>query len=165
MKHITIVVIILSIIGCYNGEPEKSGMEGQPMPSFKILLSDSATVIDSKNFSSDKPVVLFYFGPYCPYSKAQMNDIIEDIDKLKDIKFYALTNWPFSEMKQFQTNYGLNKFPNITVGYDFNNFFADYYKPSGVPYIVIYGKNKKLNAEFLGKINSSQITKIAKREI
>jgi len=161
MKYITLYILLGYLSGCYSVEPEKTGMEGKPMPSFKLLLSDSITWMDTKEIPTGKPVVLLYFGPHCPYSRAQMEEIIEDIDKLKDISFYLFTNWPFSEMKQFYKHYQLSKYPNIIVGVDQKHFFADYYEVTGVPYTAIFDNEKKLNKAFVGKIYSKQIKQAA----
>lgn len=149
------------ISGCYSREPEKTGMEGQSMPSFKILLADSSTYLDTKYIAKGKPTVLFYFGPHCPYSKAQIEEIIEDIDLLKNINFYVFTNWPFADMKKFNDTYKLNLFPNIKVGVDVNNFFADHFETPGVPYTAVYNSDKKLNSVFVGNVFGKQIKKAA----
>lgn len=151
----TSLLIILS--GCFAKAPEKTGLEGKPMPSFNLLLADSTTYLNTNSISSGKPIVLFYFGPDCPYSRAQMEEIIEDINILKDIRFYVFTTAAFSEMKEFYKHYQLDKYPNITVGIDYANFFGDYFEAIGVPYIAIYGKNKKLNKAFMGKVYGRQI--------
>ena len=144
-------------MGCYGVEPEKTGLEGKPIPSFEILLPDSSTYIDTKSIQTDKPVVLFYYGPYCPYSRAQMQEMIENISIMKKIQFILITNAPFSDMKKFCAHYGIDKYKNITAGIDYNNFLGDYYKITGVPFTAIYDKNKKLISAFTGKIFVKQI--------
>lgn len=161
MRQIALLILGLYLAGCYSKQPEKTGLEGKPLPSFKLLLTDSTTYFDTKDISKGKPVALFLFGPHCPYSKAQMEEIIEDMDKLKDIHFYIFTTWPFSQMKEFYSHYQLNKYPNITMGQDYKNFFVGYFEAKGVPYMAIYGKDLKLRKAFVGKIFGSQIKEIA----
>ncbi|WP_315815278.1 hypothetical protein [Paraflavitalea speifideaquila] len=62
-------------------------------------------------------------------------------------------------MKDFYNEYHLEKYPNIIAGIDTAFAVSDYFEISGVPYIAIYGKNKKLSKTFEGKIYSSQIKK------
>jgi thiol-disulfide isomerase/thioredoxin len=163
MKKLSIAFIITSIIGCFGSEPERTGMEGKPLPGFNLLLTDSTTWINTSQVPKGKPVVLYYFNPHCPYCKAQTKDIIEEIDKLKGIQFYFITPFPFADMKRFSKEYELGKYPNISTGFDTASAMGNYFKVSAVPYIAIYGKDQKLNNTFEGKIYSSQIKKIAER--
>lgn len=149
------------LAGCFGIEPEKTGMEGKPLPSFKLFLADSVTYLDTKDIPSGKPVVLLYFGPHCPYSKVVIEDIVKNMESLKDIRFYVFTTWSFKELKTFYADYGLVKFPNIIAGVDYTNFFSEYFSIDGVPYIAIYGIDKRLKEAFLGKVKSSQIRSVA----
>jgi len=147
--------------GCTTKEPEQTGQEDKPLPVFDLLLTDSSTHISTSSMQPGQPVVLFYFGPNCPYSRAQMDGIIEHISLLKDIKFCVFTDWPFTEMKSFYKHYQLEKYSNMVVGNDYKSFFRSYFKVKGVPYMAIYGKNMRLNQAFKGKMSEKQIYEIA----
>jgi thiol-disulfide isomerase/thioredoxin len=161
MKSTFIYAIALVLVGCFGKEPEKTGMEGKPLPSFKLFLADSTTYFDTKDIPTGKPVVLFFFGPHCPYSKLQAEEIVNNMQSLKDVQFYFFTTWSFRELKQFYAKYELKKYPNIVAGVDYTNFFADQFSAQGVPYMAIYGKDKRLREAFIGKIKSSQIKSVA----
>jgi thiol-disulfide isomerase/thioredoxin len=157
MRNISFFILLVGLASCYGKKPQKTGLEGKPMPSFDLLLPDSMTTFSTGSIPEGQPVVLYYFGPNCPYSKAQMKEIVDNIGTLRDIRFYVFTTWPFDEMKSFYEHYELKKYPNIITGLDYNAFFVDYFKAQGVPYMAIYGKDKKLNKAFVGKVYSSQI--------
>ncbi|OQP59687.1 hypothetical protein A3860_36570 [Niastella vici] len=132
------------------------------MPAFKILLTDSITWINTSTATMNQPIVLFDFSPFCPYCKKQTKEIIEDIDQLKGIQFYFISSFPISTLKTFNKQFKLAQYPNITIGMDTANTIGDYFEITGVPYMAIYGKDKKLKKSFLGgKLYSSQIKKIA----
>lgn len=157
MKYISLFTINLIIFGCYGIEPEKTGFEGKEIPSFKILLRDSSTYLDTKSIKNGKPIVLFYYGPHCPYSRAQMEEMLENMSIMKNIQFVLITHSQFSEMNKFCSHYGINKYNNIVSGIDYNNFLGDYFKITGVPFTAIYDKDKKLISAFTGKIFVKQI--------
>jgi thiol-disulfide isomerase/thioredoxin len=161
MKQITLIIIIACLEGCFGAEPQKTGKEGKPLPQFSLLLTDSITWINTAQLPTGKPIAIYYFSPYCPYCKAQTEEIIEDMDKLKDINFYFISRFPMPTIKAFQKAYQLNKYANIITSMDTSSFASDYFEISAVPYIAIYNKNKKLNKTFIGKIYSSQIKKVA----
>jgi len=163
MKHIRLACFLMLLAGCYGRDPDKTGLEGKAMPDFNLLLTDSITVLNTKSIPTGKPAVLFFFGPQCPYSRAQMKEIVDDMDRLKDINFYVLTPAPFNQILSFSNDFKLKQYPNITVGQDPKNFFGDYFKAPGVPYMAIYGKDKKLNQAFIGKIYSRQISDVAQK--
>lgn len=163
MNYIKVIIITVLFASCYSKDPQKTGLEGQLMPSFKLLQLDSSTYFDTKDIPIGKPTVLLYIGPNCPYSKTQIQEIIEDINKLKSINFYVFTSWPFKEMKQLHDHFHLDQYPNITTGIDFKYFFEGYFEAQGVPYMAIYGKDKKLNKVFVGKVYGKQIKEVALR--
>jgi thiol-disulfide isomerase/thioredoxin len=159
MKRFLIPIAVLILVGCRH--KEVTGLEGKLMPSFDLLLPDSITHLNTNNIPIGKPVVLFYFGPYCPYSRAEMEDIISNIDKLKSLHFYIFTSFPFQDMKKFYDYYKLNNYPNITIGTDTANYFGRYYKAPGYPFLAIYDKKKHLKEAILGKSDIDLIKNIA----
>lgn len=106
---------------------------------------------------------MFCFGPHCPYSRAEMKEILNSISLLKDYKLYAITAWPFQEMKDFYHDFNLKDYKNITTGYDIANVFQNYYSIPGVPFLAIYGKERKLRQAFVGKISAEQIKEVIDR--
>jgi protein-disulfide isomerase len=161
MKTIIFLLSLIAFMACNTRrQPIKTNFDGKPLPAFKLLLTDT-TFMNTGNISAGKPAVLFYFNPNCPYCRAQMEDIVKNISSLKDIRFYIFTTWPFPAMRAFYNHYQLGKYPNISVGVDYTNFFIYNFKPKGTPYLAIYGKSKKLNEAFLGKINIDQLKEVA----
>jgi peroxiredoxin len=159
MKYILLVIVMEIFIGCYSKESVKTGREGMPMPSFKLLLADGVTHLDTKDIPTGKPILFFYFGPSCPYSRSQISEIIKNLDLLKDIQLYVFTNSPINQFKQFYNDYHLNRYPSITAGIDFNNSFAGYFQAFIVPYLAIYQKDKTLKKVFIGKTPSNLLIK------
>ena len=157
MKKIVFLFPFAVLMGCFGKNPEKTGLEGKPLPAFTLLLSDSTTHFNTASIPAGDPVVLFYFGPYCPYSRAQMEEILNHMQSLDKIHFYIFTTYPFGDMKKFYAYYQLNKYKNITVGIDTNNFFGEYFEARGFPYTAVYGKDKKLKKAFLGEVYTRQM--------
>lgn len=161
MKKVSFFIMVICLASCFGVEPQKTGKEGMPLPEFNMLLTDSTTWINTNKIPTGKPIAFFYLSPYCPYCKAQTKEIIENIGKLKDIQFYFITSFRMPAFKLYYNEYKLAKYPNIVTGIDTARFLGDYFEVPGVPYIAIYGKNKKLIKTFMGKINSSQLKKVS----
>jgi thiol-disulfide isomerase/thioredoxin len=162
MKSYITFVLLALLASCYSAEPQKTGKEGKPMPTFKILLTDSATWVSSNDLPTGQASVLFYFSPHCPFCKAQTRQIIENIDNLKSIHFLFISNFSIPALKAYDKEFQLAKYPNIQVGWDTTKAVSDYFEIIGVPYLAIYGKDKNLNKSFFGgKLYSSQIKKVS----
>jgi thiol-disulfide isomerase/thioredoxin len=143
-----------------NKQPLHTGLEGKVLPSFNILLNDSATYVNSSAFSKGQSFVLFYFSPHCPYCRAELDEIIQNKTLLSGIQFYLITDLPFLEMDHFTKEFNLSKYSNIVVGYDPNYSVLNYFRPSGVPYLAIYGKDNKLRKAYLGQLPVNEIKQV-----
>jgi thiol-disulfide isomerase/thioredoxin len=161
MKLLSTLALLLFLAGCGKRPTLKTGLEGKPLPGFSMLLIDSSSHLNTKNIPSGSPIALFYFSPFCPYCRAQTSEIVESMDKLKGIRFFMITNYPFTEMKRFYQEYKLANYPNITMGYDSQYFFINYFKASGVPFMAIYGKDKRLNGAYMGIAKTNDIRELA----
>jgi thiol-disulfide isomerase/thioredoxin len=162
MKRILpLIIIIIAFAGCFGSEPQKTGKEGKRLPEFNIFLTDN-TWLNIATFTVDKPIIIFYFNPYCPFCKAQTEEIIDDMARLKSFQFYFISDYPLLDIINFSNKYNLAKYSNITIGLDSTSKVKDYYEISAVPYLAIYKKDKTLNKSFLGKTYSSQLIKAIK---
>lgn len=161
MKITFSFLLVIFIAGCFGRKPIKSNHEGESIPQFSLFLADSSTYFKTASLKGGKPVVFFYFGPGCPYCRAQMDDFIDNADKLKDIQIVLLTTSPFEEMKWFYEHYKLGMYHNMVVGVDYTNFFRGYFGTNGVPYLAVYGQDKKLREVFDGKVSVRQLRSVA----
>ena len=154
------MLLMVSIMGCYSPPPLRTGLEGSKLPAFNLLLTDSTTVFNTGALDEGKPVVFFYFSPTCPYCKAQMEYIINDIKNLSDIEFCILTYAPISEANKYSEEYKLKRFPNMIVGQDYTSFFLEYFKSGTVPFLAIYDSKKILKQVVAGNIKTKSLRAI-----
>lgn len=163
MKTIAYILIIFFLtIGCFGKKPTlETGHEGKNMPSINLLLLDSTTHTNTKNISTNNPIVLVYFSPFCPYCKILTKEIINDIESLKEIEFIFLSDYPLSSLKGYNIDHHFKNYSNITIAYDYQKYFNQYYKSPGAPCIAIYGKDKKLKQVLIGAVSTNLIKDIA----
>ena len=160
MKHLLYGLLISFSISCHDKKQETTGLEGKPMPSFKLLLMDSITYLNTNDIPSTEPIVLLFISPFCPYCKSQTENIIKDIKSFANVRIYILTGLPFNSLKQFYTDYKLQKYSNIIVGYDFAEYFPQYYNVQTIPYLAIFNKEKILKRVLKGKAETKLIKAI-----
>jgi thioredoxin-related protein len=162
MKNIGMSLLLLAIFSCHGRRTIViSGLEGKPLPSFNMLLTDSITYLKSENIPVGQPFVLFYFSPFCPYCKAQVEKIKQEIKIIKDLQFYFIAEFPLYQIKQYDQHYGLSNYTNITLAQVRDTSFSKYYNIHGVPYMAVYNKQKKLKEVLLGISDVEVIKEIA----
>lgn len=145
---------------CEEEKPQKAyktGMEGKPLPAFVIQLLDSITFIHSEDLPKDKSLVLFYFSPTCPYCRAQMHDMVNNIDRFKDKDLYILTNADLKYIKGFAEYFKLNRLRNVIVGRDTGSVVLITYRQTKVPFTAYFDKNKQLKAAYSGRITVNSL--------
>ena len=161
--RVALLILCLSLfICCHRNDFPRTGMEGKPMPSLNVLNSDSTAYLNTTNIPKGKPVVLLLFDPYCPYCRAETEDILKNMKSMQDVRFYLFTSSPYNDMKAFYKNFALNKYKNVTVGVDTGFALIKYFKIGGVPFTAIYTDEKILKQTFSGKIEAKVIKDVIK---
>lgn len=137
-----------------------TGREGEPLPNIRLLLPDSTTIMNLASIHTGQPIVLFYFGPYCPYCQLEMLEIIANMKKLESIQFYLISPYALSDIKKFHDTYDLGRYSNVIVGMDFEFKFGEYYRTQNIPYLAIYSNDGKLKSAFNTGVKYDQIKSV-----
>jgi thiol-disulfide isomerase/thioredoxin len=135
-------------------------MSDKTLPDFNILEVDSTTVFNTSSLPGGRPIILMYFSPDCEHCQHMTEDILKDMDSLKDVRFVMLTVLPFDKMRNFYQYYKLANYKNIIMGRDYQFFFPAHYGTSYVPYIAIYDRHKKLVKTFDGNAKVSTLIQL-----
>lgn len=160
MKKVLVLMLGFYLMSCHNRNNRtatRTGLEGKPIPSFDILLSDSTTHLNTADIPTGRPVVLLYLSPVCPFCRAELTSILKNMSSLKNTQFYVVTNWPFPQFKSFYTHYQLNKYPNIVAGQDYANALGAHYPLQAVPFTAFFDKKNHLDKAFVGLMPIEQI--------
>lgn len=141
-------------LACQEEKPQivKTGMEGKPLPAFNIQLLDSTSYIHSENLPEGKNLILFYFKPSCPYCRAQMRDMLNNIERFKDKELCILTNEDLKSANDFARYFKLNRFNNVIVGRDTGSVVLKTYRILSVPLTAWFDKNRQLKTLYSGRM-------------
>ncbi|PWV47096.1 peroxiredoxin [Chitinophaga sp. S165] len=142
MKRIYISLIYICC-GCYV-PGQDIAHKGEPIPLVNLFLVDSVSYWNTSKIEEGKRTLVLMYRPSCPYSRTQIQYIIDDIEEFKDSQIIVVTTSAFGEMKKFSERYALTRFSNVKVGLDYQNGFLNYFEVQTVPYIAIYDANNKL---------------------
>ena len=156
--------LLITLPGKSQGQPAQQPqlpyMSDQTLPSFNIMEVDSTTIFNTGKLPSGKPIVLMYFSPDCEHCQHETEEILKNMDSLRQVHFVMLTALPFDKMRNFWVYYKLGNYKNITVGRDYEFFFSRHYGSQYVPYLAIYDRNKKLVKVFDGGTKVSTLIQL-----
>jgi thiol-disulfide isomerase/thioredoxin len=96
--------------------------------------------------------VLFYFKPTCPYCRAQMRDMINNMEHFKDKELCILTNEDLKGANNFARYFKLRRYNNVIVGRDTGSVVFKSYRLIGVPATAYFDKNRQLKVLFSGRM-------------
>jgi len=120
------------------------------MPSFAIRLRDSTTILTSDKIPTGQPVMLIFFDPDCEHCQKETEELLNNINVLRNVQIYFITVEAFDRMKVFHKYYHLANYPNIIVGRDFNFELLKKNDLPTTPCTLLYNKHKKLKAIWKG---------------
>lgn len=141
-------------IACKEEKPKayKTGMEGKPIPAFAIQLLDSTSFVHSEDIGEGKGLILFYVSTTCPYCRAQMRDMVNNIEKFKGEQLCILTNDKLRSINAFADYFKLKQLNNVIVGRDTGKVFFKTYGLRVVPTTAYFDKNKRLRVAYMGRM-------------
>ena len=133
------------------------------IPSFQLMKADSSKFYMKDAIPKKSAAVVIVFSPGCSHCRHQAQEITSHIQLLANVHFLFATAYPINEMKQFISDYGLDKFPNIQVGQDKGMNLNSFYKIKALPGIFVYNKKGKLVAEFVSNVTADVLASAVKK--
>lgn len=126
-------------------------------PAFKLKDSKGETFSTVSVLKKDKPVVLIYFSPTCHHCQTQTTDITSNIKLFKDAQFLFVTSYPPSDYQPFLDEYAIEKFSNISFGYDYTYSLVKFLELESLPGVFVYDKNHQFKKAFDTNIRTKNL--------
>jgi thioredoxin-related protein len=160
MKISTMKRVLFAMLGLFfiyaaqsqtpNNVPEPPYLKNPGIPPFKLLKVDSVHFVTREDLKKNHRVMIMFFSPECDHCKHQMNDILADYNKFRDIEIVMATYQPFDEMKSFYTYYRIADHPEILMGRDEKFMLPPYFRMQSLPCLVLYDKKGNFVRKFEG---------------
>lgn len=151
MKRLILIYFIAGFTFTSFAQTQTQLPEGVPLykkepgpPPLRIVLQDSVKIFTEKDLKKNTPLFLIIFSPECEHCQKETEELIDSIDRFKNIQILMVTTFPFSQMKAYIETYQLNRFKNITVGWDKFLILPTYYRMRNFPFLAYYDKKGKL---------------------
>lgn len=158
MKKLILFFSLILAVGCSRAQ------EPTAIPPYKILKADStwATPANLKH----RRTMLIYFSPDCPHCQHLTNEMKKVMKQFGDTQILMITwsnNYDIRAIKAFVKDYGLAKYPNITIGTEGYTYLVQkYFKIETTPYVAIYNSNSQLVQSFKKAPDIDDIVKAVK---
>ena len=116
------------------------------IPPFNMILSDGVTYYNASNIDKTKPLMIVYFDPECQHCQHYTQDIVKHIKKLANVQIVMICAAPgMPPVKNFVTNFGLNKYTNIKVGTEgIYQATLHFYHVDVTPFTALYNSKGEL---------------------
>ncbi len=161
MRNIAaIFLVFLMTIACQAQDNSKI----ENIPPYHIQKADS-TYVTPANLKKNKPVMIIYFSPDCSHCQALMSEMKPELKQFKDVQIVMIAFTPFLKMlSDFSRDYGLNAYPNITVGTEGYTYVVQrYYQIKTTPFIAVYDHKGKLLTTYEHPPKVSELVKTVKK--
>jgi len=157
MKPIFFCCLLTFMFGCNFVRQDSTTAAVDNLPPFEVQLRDSTKFFHSNQILSGKAVILLYFDTDCHFCQEETKELVKSMASLKDVQLYFLTTSSLNEMNKYSADYHLGDYGNIVVARDYKYSFYKHFKPSEVPYLVIYNKQKELVKIYKGSVSVQAI--------
>lgn len=157
MKRITCLVFAIVLLTCCRNRRQAVTDISYQMPTFTLLLMDSSTKICTTSIVAGKPTIMMYVSPDCEHCHRLTEQLLKNINALKETQIYFFTPLSLSEMKHFSNNFKLTDYPNITVAHDYEFAFYKFYHANAFPCTAVFDKEKKLVKVYKGEVEIEKI--------
>lgn len=154
MKNVFSIAVLLILSGC--------SIKGRNLeiPDFNLTMLDNRTVFNTRDIPDGEPFVMMYFRPDCGPCQEETKEWLENMDKMKDIRFYMVTDDPPDQMQLFNEVFDISRYPNVVMGNDRDTIFRKKFRVSMTPYVVVFDKERRAKQIYAGGINSKKLISI-----
>ena len=155
MKGVLIGVLSLLFIHSSRAQvsanvPVPPYLKNPGIPPFRLLKVDSVHFFTKDDIKKNRKVLFMFFSPECEHCKHQIQDILADFSKFKDIEIVMATFQPFEEMQTFFNYYRIADHANILMGRDEKYMLPPFYRMQSLPFLALYDKNGQFITKFEG---------------
>ncbi len=166
-KIITASFVLLSalIVNAQQTPQPAQKPQSLTVPEFHILKADSASYYTNSDLKKHHETIIMYFSPECDHCKHQTKDILDNMDKFKNVEIVMATYFALHEMKDFYEHYKIADYPNIKMGRDEKYAIPPHYNMHSFPFLALYDKNGKLITTFEGNQKADTLLNAFKRRM
>ncbi|WP_179862290.1 peroxiredoxin family protein [Longibacter salinarum] len=158
-----LLVIVIGAIGYFGygmlteSEAEKQAQTQQQQFPSGILQTTGGGTFEFASVPKDRPVVLMFFSPTCPYCQQETAEIVQHKQLPQDATILMVSTFARNALQAYVKEYNLDQFDNIRVLRDFGGSLFQKYGVEGVPYTIVYDESHRYVRAFKGKADVNRL--------
>jgi len=129
------------------------------IPNFNFETVNN-TNFTKKHLKSGMYTVFLYFNSDCEFCQHEAQNINSNYHLLENVQLVFVSTESREKVKNFSEEYHLDQKPNTTFVYDKTTSFSKIFKPSSIPFNLIYDQNMKLLKTQKGQLTVQGLLKI-----
>jgi len=143
VKNLLAALIVVFTAVTVNAQQTKKNI-----PPFKMQLTNNS-FFNSQDIKKGVPVMLVYFSPTCEHCQDFTKHMLEKSEAFKKLQIIMVTYLPVADIKKFETDFQLEKYPNIKAGTEGNALqVPKFYDIRTFPFIALFNKQGVLQSTY-----------------
>ncbi len=163
-----LMVILTSIISLAataqaDTAPKPLYLVTRQVPSFKLLLLDSATYYLKSDLKQKKATCIIYFNPDCEHCITELTHLSDSASYTPNIQYILASYAPLYLIKKLDSTLQLSAKRNIVVGRDERYTIPSFYKVRFTPFVALYAKLGGLLQVYQGGTSIANLKRVLKK--
>jgi len=129
----------------------------QKMPSLSFYALNQ-TIFNYNNVKKNSTLII-YFHPECEHCQYEAKELLENKEHFSKVSILMVSPAPLIQIKQFNTEYHLDKISTLKVLWDKERKFKSYFGTSIFPTVLIYNNKNRLQKKYKGEVKIEAILK------
>ena len=155
--------IFSTLIIPFNEVNAQNTVAKNTIPPFRILLTNMQ-YLKAAELDKNLLKLIVYFDPTCEHCKTFTADLLKHKNDLAKTQIIMISYTPVAQVKTFETELNLTKYPNIKIGTEGTTFIVRYfYNIERFPFVALHDKKGILVATYKEPSSASELVQKIKR--
>ena len=132
------------------------------VPPFALYSVPDSILFSKKDLKKNKATIIFVFSPDCDHCQHATEDLIKNYEALKKVQIVMATSLDYPTIAPFYAVNKLERFKNISMGWDKNRFLSNFYGISSFPSVYVYDKKGNFVQGYEGNVSFEAVGKLLK---
>lgn len=131
----------LAVVDTFESEKSK---KGDVLPAYEVVSAQGEN-LSNEDLIEGQPILFVLFNPSCGHCQVLLEQIRDNISLFENINIVFLTGKPLkSVLPNYVVNVKVDKMEQIKVVSDESDMTTKIFEYQGIPQIMLYDKNHKL---------------------